>query len=252
MAARWLPQQLYVGLAPPSAAAQGEAAGGADQQQMLQQQQQRQQQAQPMRAEWRPQPQEPPAGTAAAQLADGQAAGQAPQDASSNGSGGCGQQAEAQPGADQQQLRKAEGGYDPMPAVTRLQLQVRNGVCLQVQAWRHGVGLPGFLLCSWGPPVLLMLPLCTLAAHLVCFCLSVLPQIEMELAFGWQPLRHGAAVPSLLAHWCAPGQLLRQDCMLGPSVGRPGRVVTWDDLMNLPPSEDLCLPLLHPSQVHVL
>ncbi|KAI7841790.1 hypothetical protein COHA_004514 [Chlorella ohadii] len=142
VAARWLPQQVYVGLAPPSAPAQGEAAGGADQQQTVQQQQQ------PMRAEWRPQPQEPPAGTAAAQLAGGQAAGQAPQDASSNGSGGSGQQAEAQPGADQQQPRKAEGGYDPMPAVARLQLQ-----------------------------------------------------IEMELAFGWQPLRHGAAVPSLLAHW---------------------------------------------------
>ena len=34
----------------------------------------------------------------------------------------------------------------------------------------------------------------------VCTALCTVPP-ECELRYGWQPLRHGAAVPSLMAHW---------------------------------------------------
>lgn len=140
VAARWLPQQVYVGLAPPPDTTQDPAAGLAEQQQ---------QQQQPRRAEWRPQAAEaqpPAAAVAAVQLADGQVAAPAAQHASSNGNGGSGQQpAEGQGGASpvqQQQLRKVDGGYDPLPAVARLHLQV-NGVvlvlpCVHGRASRHG------------------------------------------------------------------------------------------------------------------
>lgn len=43
----------------------------------------------------------------------------------------------------------------------------------------------------------------------------------MELAFGWQPLRHGAAVPSLLAHWCVVHDRLA--CCQAQRPGMQGR-----------------------------
>lgn len=242
VAARWLPQQVYVGLAPPPAAADDEGAGpagSADQQQHAQQAQQ-----QPRRAEWRPQPQpqpQPPAAAeAAAQPSEGQdTASSAPQ-TSSNGSGASGQHTGGLAGAAEQQVEsatqqpqqphKAGSGYDPMPAVARLQLQVRKRWHAPA-AWRCVLlwCVRGLLTGCVGPQ--LYAPGVALSQRIALRCFTwcacpeshaVLPhplhppresrflhlhhhplpsQIEMELAYGWQPLRHGAAVPSLLAHW---------------------------------------------------